>query len=816
MGVVTPCLIIVAALWAALIFYGSQSEKLAIKQGRSDASNLTMALRENVRGTISAIDQLMIAIIEENNESGQDFHIPAWVEKSSLVNKVGVQVGIIGPDGVAVVSSLGLAGRLDLSDRPHFRYHLDPSAAQPYISAPVLDRISGKWSIQVTRRIARRDGSFGGVIVVSIDPHYFSKFFYDLDVGQYGVIDLVGLDGIVRARRSHDTQDPAGQDLSRTSLFVQLRSSNAGTEIVHSKLDGLTRVYGYSVVPEYPLVVTVGLATDDLLAGVNQQRKLYFIGGGILTVVIAILGWFLAGEITRRRERELAAHAEEKTREQKVLLDTALNNMSQGLLMFDSHGRMVVSNRRYVDLYELSADAVQPGCTLNDLLRQRKEKSSFTGNIEQYCADIHAAIAQKKTRSLITQLPNGRSIRIINHPLETGGWVATHEDISEQRRAEQELDDTKKFLNSIIENIPIAIVVKDAKTRKFVLVNRAFEEMLDLPRSKLLGLTLFEIYSARYAALVDEADNECMLNAAGTNYHELELETPNRGLRIHATNRIVMRDHNDDPKYLVVVIEDITDRKKSEQQIAFMAHHDALTGLANRAALTQKIEEAAGRQRRFGDPFGILVLDLDRFKYVNDTLGHPAGDALLREVAIRLKASLRETDVLARLGGDEFAIIQGRETDQLQAASTLAGRIIEIIAKPFCIDGTDVHIAASIGIALAPDHATDADSLLKMADMALYGAKSAGRNGYRFFDFGHERGGERTPRARERFAPRHRARRTGTALSADHRRQDEQDLRRRDADTLAASHQRHDSARSIYSISRGNRIDHADRGMGAA
>ena len=112
---------------------------------------------------------------------------------------------------------------------------------------------------------------------------------------------------------------------------------------------------------------------------------------------------------------------------------------------------------------------------------------------------------------MITQLPNGRSIRIINHPLETGGWVATHEDISEQRRAEQELDDTEKFLNSIIENIPIAIVVKDAKTRKFVLVNRAFEEMLDLPRSKLLGLTLFEIYSARYSALVDEADNECML-----------------------------------------------------------------------------------------------------------------------------------------------------------------------------------------------------------------------------------------------------------------------------------------------------------------
>ncbi len=113
-------------------------------------------------------------------------------------------------------------------------------------------------------------------------------------------------------------------------------------------------------------------------------------------------------------------------------------------------------------------------------------------------------------------------------------------------------------------------------------------------------------------------------------------------------------------KYLIVVIDDITERKNSEQQIVFMAHHDALTGLANRVTMTQKIEEAAARQRRRGDPFTVLLLDLDRFKYVNDTLGHAAGDTLLREVATRLKALLRETDVLARLGGDEFAIIQSR------------------------------------------------------------------------------------------------------------------------------------------------------------
>jgi diguanylate cyclase (GGDEF)-like protein len=134
------------------------------------------------------------------------------------------------------------------------------------------------------------------------------------------------------------------------------------------------------------------------------------------------------------------------------------------------------------------------------------------------------------------------------------------------------------------------------------------------------------------------------------------------------------------------------------------------------------------------NPFTVLLLDLDRFKQVNDTLGHSAGDALLREVAARLKAALRETDSLARLGGDEFAIIQAGEVDQRSAATTLAQRVIQIVAEPFSIDSHEFNIGTSIGIALAPEQGTDPDALLKMADMALYRAKFDGRNGYRFFD----------------------------------------------------------------------------------
>src|SRR5579864_481689 len=304
---------------------------------------------------------------------------------------------------------------------------------------------------------------------------------------------------------------------------------------------------------------------------------------------------------------------------------------------------------------------------------------------------------------------------------------------TELERSKQSLDETRSFLDSIIENIPVAVVVKHAKTRQYMLVNRAFEAMLGVPRSELLGRTVFDAHIQRDAKAIDDADSESIETSEGVMYTELGLDMPLRGPRMQATRRLVIRNSQGEPKCLVAVIEDVTERKKAEQRIAFLAHHDALTGLANRVALVQKIDEAAARQRRRNEPFTVLLLDLDRFKQVNDTLGHPAGDTLLIEVATRLKLLLRETDVLARLGGDEFAIIQAGETDQRDAARGLAERIIASLAKPFAIDGADINIGTSIGIALAPEHGAGSDSLLKMADLALYRAKSAGRNGYCFF-----------------------------------------------------------------------------------
>ena len=165
-----------------------------------------------------------------------------------------------------------------------------------------------------------------------------------------------------------------------------------------------------------------------------------------------------------------------------------------------------------------------------------------------------------------------------------------------------------------------------------------------------------------------------------------------------------------------------------------MARHDLLTGLPNRTNFMEKLEEAGARLRRRHETFTVFMLDLDRFKNVNDSLGHPAGDALLRETADRLKTALRETDLVARLGGDEFAIIQAGEADQRGAAVELAKRIIALISAPYDLHGNMVSIGTSIGIAMARESDVDSDTLMKQADLALYRTKSEGRNGYCFFD----------------------------------------------------------------------------------
>ena len=408
--------------------------------------------------------------------------------------------------------------------------------------------------------------------------------------------------------------------------------------------------------------------------------------------------------------------------------------MSLGLTMFDASERLVVCNRRYIEMYNLSPDVVKPGLSFRDLMAHRKETGTFSGDIDHTRRTFQEAFEQQTTHDRTLQLEDGRWIRVVNQPMANGGWVSTHADVTDRRQAQAELERTQAFLNTVIENVPVTVFVKEAHEQRYVLVNRAAEELWGISRKDVIGKNAHELFATRTADMIVARDVE-LLDHAGQLFHTThQVETPKNGARLVESRRIAIADDGGKPKYLLGVIQDVTDRMRADERIKYMAHHDLLTGLSNRALFMEKIEEAGARLRRRGETFTVFMLDLDRFKNVNELAGHPEGDLLLKETARRLKSALRETDVLARLGGDEFAILQAGEANQRDDASALADRINAIVSEPCDINGNKLTIGTSIGIALAPADGIEPGELMKKADLALYRAKSEGRNGYRFFD----------------------------------------------------------------------------------
>ena len=176
-------------------------------------------------------------------------------------------------------------------------------------------------------------------------------------------------------------------------------------------------------------------------------------------------------------------------RARNLQLDTALNNMNQGLCMFDGNARLILCNDRYIEMYRLSRAVVRPGCTLRTMLDHRRDNGTFSGDTDQYILDLRAQLARGQTASVTVELADGRVIAIVNSLMERGGWVATHEDITERRRAERERDRNQAFLDLVVENVPAAIYVKDACDLRYVLVNRAGEENFGLSADQIREIT---------------------------------------------------------------------------------------------------------------------------------------------------------------------------------------------------------------------------------------------------------------------------------------------------------------------------------------
>lgn len=303
--------------------------------------------------------------------------------------------------------------------------------------------------------------------------------------------------------------------------------------------------------------------------------------------------------------------------------------------------------------------------------------------------------------------------------------AALQREIEERRRQE----DALRVADTVFESAAEAIIVTDAGNN-IVRVNPAFTAITGFTPAEVMGRNPRLLKSGRhgaefYRAMWDD------INRLGHWEGEIWNRYKNGDIRAEWLSVAKIRDGEDVAQHLAI-FHDITRRKEAEELLRFKAHHDALTELPNRELFKDRLQTAINQARRYHRNFALLLIDLDRFKDVNDSLGHTAGDQLLVEAAQRLTSCVRETDTVARLGGDEFAIILSEMAND-DEAEQVAQRAVELLNEPYHLDAGTAHISGCVGIALYPVHGRESDQLLRNADSALYAAKEGGRNTYRLY-----------------------------------------------------------------------------------
>ncbi|MVS99436.1 sensor domain-containing protein [Devosia marina] len=426
-----------------------------------------------------------------------------------------------------------------------------------------------------------------------------------------------------------------------------------------------------------------------------------------------------------------------------LLLDAALESIPYGFCVWSPQFRLVMWNEHYRDFYGFSKDAIYRGMTLEDVVHLSARLGNHPGQgpeafYEHYTSELLAnrSGARHKAQELVH---GGRIIETAHVYSEKLGWVVTHEDITDeiarsesQQKRKLELERQNIRLDAAVNNISIGLCMMDARGR-LVICNEPYARIYNLPIHLLKpGSQLEDILSH----LFDEG-----MSTGGTkdDYIAWRREVIARreyGKNIHELNgrTILMQHHPMKDGGWVSTHEDITEQRQAEARIQHLARHDALTDLPNRIEfLEQMARVEAGLNR--GEKAAVLYIDLDHFKAVNDTLGHAVGDEVIKQAAVRLWGTTRETDLLARLGGDEFALLL-RPVEGSDLAAKVADRIVKAMRAPMNIGGQQIEIGASVGIAVGPGDGTSTDQLVKNADLALYKAKSEGRSTYHFFEAG--------------------------------------------------------------------------------
>jgi diguanylate cyclase (GGDEF)-like protein len=600
--------LIAAIVIGTAIMVGNLRDRSLLESER-ELKNTALILAEQIDRTFQGIDLVQSSVLEKikslgivssedytRRMSGEDVHQMLKASTSGLVQIYAVS--LINADGRLINFSRFWPGpEINVADREFFTVFKSNPQVTSYISQPGHNRTNGAWTLFLVRKVTAANGEFLGLVLGAIELSYFDKLFAPVSLGKGSSIALYRSDGGLLTRFPQ-AESFIGKIF--TSPLNALGVGDSATTRIIGQIGGKDRLLAVHRLADFPMFISVGVDTSSALAIWQRETDVLLGAGGLAALTVALMIFLIVRQQALAHNSSMHMLALEKQR-----LDSAMNNMAQGLIMFDAAERMVVCNDVYIEMYGLSREIVKPGCSFLEVLQSRAAADSFLHHDPvTYRAQVVTELALGKVVNRIFETADGREVLMTNSPMAAGGWVATHKDITEQRKA--------------------------------------------------------------------------------------------------------------------------------EAKIEYMAHHDALTDLPNRLQLYEQLRQLLARTRQ-GRHVAVFCLDLDRFKDVNDAHGHPVGDLLLKAVAGRLRQCIRDVDLVARLGGDEFAIMQAGAS-QPTDATALASRLIEVIGAPYELDGKQVAVGLSIGIALAPGDGLDPEQLLKNADMALYRAKSDGHGLYRFFE----------------------------------------------------------------------------------
>ena len=429
-----------------------------------------------------------------------------------------------------------------------------------------------------------------------------------------------------------------------------------------------------------------------------------------------------AGDDQDETKLDALTRAERAVDRAEARLREAIEAMPHGVVFLDPEGRYILWNKQYAETYQRSADLFHVGARLADTLRQGVERGDYpeaVGREEAWIAERLELLQNPRGRHE-QMLADGRCIMIEERKTADGGTIGLRVDITEMKAREE-------GFRLLFESNPVPLLVYDPVDECVRSANAAAAEHFGYALAELEGLSAERLFAAdewpeaRRLLATSCSDKDRFWRQVARDWSEME--------SVLFTRQSVI----DGRLATIVSVFDVTERRKAEARIEHMAKHDELTGLANRARCREGLQEMLDDLPRSGGTVAIAMIDLDMFKQINDSYGHHVGDIVLAEAARRMRAlTPKQNALLCRLGGDEFAVICQAKT--AEKIDLITRSIVTVMAEPITVAGTTLHIGATIGIAMAPEHGLDANHLLRYADLALYAAKADQRGTVRRFE----------------------------------------------------------------------------------